>query len=345
LEIERSPFGLLRDFADQPYSLEQQFLSFGQMFKIQLNNSVLQYIIVAVILGLIFGASPSQAQQVRKPPILSIDGEGSATIFYQSPGFTLTNMPLVYRNISSHPDDRVPNTHEGPVPKEDVSIPAKWAEVFTGRIGGAMRLGLVHLVAGGYISFTDVFDSGITFGEDPSNPHDAIRRRNYQGTYCIQWVQTDNQGSKACVKHESTVGTERRDQGTALTYYRLQDDGGGRWNYGFYMRLSLVKLINETNQVSLYAEYSEGSDYVLRGENGWDRFGNLEAQSIFDVAHIAPRRTSAGIELTNREGVTLRAFVGLSKPRIKAIEPWHREDFITNSKPCIGVTVAVHLPR
>lgn len=219
---------------------------------------------------------------------------------YQSPIMSIDYVPTSVRDVPVHRNDVWRSGENGGIiPNEEVFTPSGFFGQSQARAGITLGISNLQVILGGFLLVHNVHSTGYKLKDNPTDPNDAIRRRNYQG-------------------NSEDIGTERRGVGTALTYYRIPDDGDGvEWN-GVFARveLDIGKTVDDV-PLSVFAEYAQqtSASKVLMLESGWDRYNSLEAYQMFVVADIEHRLVSLGIRGENSLGYS-RVSLDLYRPKV-----------------------------
>jgi hypothetical protein len=174
----------------------------------------------------------------------------------------IANIPAEKRYVPIHPvDTYARESNNGPIPKDTAKLP-KLEEMRFAKAGIETRLGRVWLDTYADVSYR-------IKGPDEENEWKNINERNYT----------------------NHPGTEMRDVGAALTYYKIgySDD----LLPGFKADLHVP--ISEDIIGFVGAGYRK---YGVDIKTGWDRWGSLEEHKTRKLTDVEERSVYGGVEFT-----------------------------------------------
>jgi hypothetical protein len=211
----------------------------------------------------------------------------------------LDNIPEKIRNVPIHSEDSYAAGNQGPI-SHDSAFP-----------GGTVLLEFG--ISKRLIGYENNFKVGALLGLDFGG---MLRGADHERNYT------------------NSVGSEKRGDGAALTYYSILPAYLDKWNSAIRPAiLGELELGSNPNRslVLRYLLYEER----LMAETGWDRFNSQDANQRFELARYLVNQLQIGLRFKHDD--SREFYLGISKPtNIKYTELGNQTDITFKSGLSIG---------
>lgn len=245
--------------------------------------------------GILAGAMVALPQQSAKAEEKPIHLNWGANISYEQNYLkSVSDIPFEMRNVPIHEQDSEFSQNAGPIPDGELNL--------YDRLDLGLRLGFdgtvaekTQIGAGVGLSFnldTDFWD--YRFTENRLTGRTDIQERNYT----------------------NRVGSERRGEDSALTYYRVYQNYGLDWNT--FLRPIVYLEVKRNFSDKLQA--SIGSKFFYQKlilENGWDRNDELNSWNEYNLADYIVAMPSVSVKFLADEDYAVGAELGMTLPLLE----------------------------